>query len=144
MQVKNFEDLEIWKDARLLTRAVYQFTKDIKFSKDYTLRDQIRRAAISIMSNIAEGFERGGNQEFIQFLYVAKASCGEVRSQLYVALDQFYIPEEPFDDVNRSFRRLSIMISNLIDYLKASGMKGSKYARSDSKSSTSSIPSETA
>jgi four helix bundle protein len=86
MQVKNFEDLEIWKDARILTKAIYQLTKDVKFAKDIALRNQIRRAAVSIMSNIAEGFERGGNQEFIQFLYVAKASCGEVRSQLYVAL----------------------------------------------------------
>jgi four helix bundle protein len=85
MQVKNFEDLEIWKDARALTRGIYQLTGDSKFSKDFGLRDQIRRAAVSIMSSIAEGFERGGNQESIQFLYVAKASCGEVRSQLYVA-----------------------------------------------------------
>src|SRR6266478_7364132 len=91
MQVKNFEDFEIWKDARALTREIYQLTRDSKFSKDFALRDQIRRAAVSIMSNIAEGFERGGNQEFVQFLYVAKASCGEVRSQLYVAVDQGYI-----------------------------------------------------
>ncbi len=85
MPIKNFEDLEIWKDARALMRAIYQLTKDPKFSKDFGLRDQIQRAAVSILSNIAEGFERGGNQEFIQFLYVAKGSCGEVRSQLYVA-----------------------------------------------------------
>ena len=131
MQVKNFEDLEIWKDARLLTREIYQLTKDTRFSKDFALRDQIRRAAVSIMSNIAEGFERGGNQEFIQFLYVAKASCGEVRSQLYVALDQSYITEKDCDDVSKSFRRLSIMISNLIDYLKHSEMKGAKYNNSN-------------
>ena len=68
MEMKNFEDLEIWKDARLLTKAIYQMTKDTGFSKDFALRDQIRRASISVMSNIAEGFERGGNQEFIQFL----------------------------------------------------------------------------
>ena len=126
--MKNFEDLEIWRDARLLTQGVYQLTRDPKFSKDFTLRDQMRRAAVSIMSNIAEGFERGGNQEFIQFLYVAKASCGEVRSQLYVALDQSYVAPKDCDDASKSFRRLSIMISNLIDYLKRSGMKGSKYA----------------
>jgi four helix bundle protein len=145
MQVKNFEDLEIWKDARALTREIYQLTRDSKFSKDFALRDQIRRAAISVLSNIAEGFERGGNQEFIQFLYVVKASCGEVRSQLYVALDQSYVTPKDADDASKSFRRLSIMISNLIDYLKRSGMKGSKYtATNRPKSPNSSIPSETA
>jgi len=127
MEVKNFEDLEIWKDARLLTKAIYRMTQDGGFAKDFALRDQIRRASMSVMSNIAEGFERGGNQEFIQFLYVAKGSCGEVRSQLYVAMDQSYIAQKDCDDAIKSFRRLSIMISNLIDYLKRSGMKGSKY-----------------
>jgi four helix bundle protein len=127
MRVKNFEDLEIWKDARALTREIYQVTRDPKFSKDFGLRDQIRRAAVSIMSNIAEGFERGGNQEFIQFLYVAKASCGEVRSQLYVALDQSYATQKTCEELTKSFRRLSIMISNFIDYLKGSKMKGAKY-----------------
>ncbi|MGH7797781.1 MAG: four helix bundle protein [Candidatus Binatia bacterium] len=127
MQVKNFEDLEIWKDARALTRAIYQLTRSPKFSKDFGLRDQIQRATVSIMSNIAEGFERGGNQEFIQFLYVAKASCGEVRSQIYVALDQSYLEQKDCEELTTSFRRLSIMISHLIDYLKRSGMKGAKY-----------------
>jgi four helix bundle protein len=141
MQVKNFEDLEIWKDARLLTRGIYQLTKDLKFSKDFALRDQIRRAAVSIMSNIAEGFERGGNQEFVQFLYVA--SCGEVRSQLYVAVDQSYIAQKDCEELTKSFRRLSIMISNLIDYLKRSGMKGSKFNGSNSGSNRSSRPETT-
>jgi four helix bundle protein len=129
MEVKNFEDLEVWKDARLLTKAIYRMTKEGGFAKDFALRDQIRRASMSIMSNIAEGFERGGNQEFMQFLYVAKASCGEVRSHLYVALDQSYVAQKDCDDASRSFRRLSIMISNLIEYLKRSGMKGSKYTK---------------
>ena len=119
MEVKNFEDLEIWKDARLLTKAIYRMTKDGEaLPRTLRLRDQIRRAAVSIMSNIAEGFERGGNQEFIQFLYVAKASCGEVRSHLYVALDQSYVEQKDCDAVSQRFVRLSIMISNLIDYLK--------------------------
>ena len=144
MEVKNFEDLEIWKDARLLTKAIYRITQDGGFAKDFGLRDQIRRASMSVMSNIAEGFERGGNQEFIQFLYVAKASCGEVRSHLYVAFDQSYIAQKDCDDASKSFRRLSIMISNLIDYLKRSGMKGSKYTPSNqSKNSRSATQSET-
>jgi four helix bundle protein len=127
MLVKNFEDLEIWKEARRLAREIYQLTRDPRFSKDFGLSTQIRRAAISVMSNIAEGFERGGNQELIQFLYVAKGSCGEVRSQLYVAADQSYVTQKNCDDLSKAFRRLSIMISNLIDYLKRSGMKGAKY-----------------
>jgi four helix bundle protein len=127
MPVKHFEDLEIWKEARALTQAIYRLTRDSRFAKDFSLRDQIQRAMISIMSNIAEGFEREGNQEFIQFLYVAKGSCGEVRSQLYVAVDQSYLTPKNCEELTKSFRRLSIMISNLIDYLKRSGMKGPKY-----------------
>ena len=141
MLVKNFEDLEIWKEARHLTQEVYRLTRDSKFAKDFSLRGQIQRAAISIMSNIAEGFERGGNQEFIQFLYIAKGSCGEVRSQLYVAVDQLYATHQNCENLSKSFRRLSVMISNLIDYLKRSGMKGAKY--NDSSHSKPSTRSET-
>jgi four helix bundle protein len=79
--VKSFEDLDIWKQARQLVQEIYRLTKTEKFSRDFDLRHQIQGATVSIMSNIAEGFERGGNQEFIQFLYIAKGSCGEVRSQ---------------------------------------------------------------
>ena len=127
MSVQQFEDLEVWKDARRLTRAIYHITQAEKFSKDFALRDQIRRATVSIMSNIAEGFERGGNQEFCQFLYVAKGSCGEVRSQLHIALDQNYISRSELDQLADSFKRLSSMISNFIAYLKNSGMKGEKF-----------------
>jgi four helix bundle protein len=127
MAVKNFEELAIWKEARRLTQIIYQLTKTDKFSRDFALRDQIRRAAVSIMSNIAEGFERGGNQEFLQFLYVAKASCGEVRSQLYVGLDQGYIISSDAEKSIVAFRRLSGMIGNMISYLKRSGMKGEKF-----------------
>jgi len=130
MLVKNFEDLEIWKEARRLTQEIYQLTREARFSKDFGLRDQIRRAAISIMSNIAEGFERGGNQEFIQFLYVAKGSCGEVRSQLYVALDQEYVDQRVADNLLMILKRLSVMIKHLIDHLKRSGMRGPKYGDS--------------
>ena len=116
--------------ARQLTQEVYRVTKTEKFLKDFGLRDQIRRAAISVMSNIAEGFERGGNQEFVQFLYVAKASCGEVRSQLYVAVDQGYVAANDGEKLLQLFRRLSAMISNLITYLRESEMKGEKFIRS--------------
>lgn len=91
MSAKYFEDLEVWKLSRNLTNTIYSISNDGRFAKDYGLRDQIRRAAVSIMSNIAEGYERGGNKEFIQFMSISKASCGEVRSQLYVAMDQNYV-----------------------------------------------------
>jgi len=84
----NFEDIEAWQKARQLTKRIYEITKKGALAKDYGLKDQIRRASVSIMSNIAEGFERGGNKEFIQFLSTAKGSSGEVRSQLYVIVDQ--------------------------------------------------------
>ena len=128
--MKNFEDLDIWKKARQLTQQIYRTAKGDKFSRDHAFRDQIQKAAISVMSNIAEGFERGGNQEFIQFLYVAKASCGEVRSQLYIALDQGYIPEPQSYEMIKSCRRLSGMIPNMIAYLRRSGMKGEKFSTS--------------
>jgi four helix bundle protein len=132
MTVQSFEDLNVWKQARLLTQDVYRLTKTEKFSRDFGLRDQIQRAAISVMSNIAEGFERGGNQEFTQFLYVAKASCGEVRSQLYVALDQGYVTHDEAEKLRQSFKRLSGMISNLITYMRQSQMRGEKFIRSKS------------
>ena len=129
MLVRYFEDLEVWKEGRRLTNRIYDVTEDARFSRDFGLRDQIRRAAVSIMSNIAEGFERGGNQEFLQFLYIAKGSCGEVRSQLYVALDRWYIGQNEFNELFKSFKKLSVMISNLIDYLKSSRMKGEKFKK---------------
>jgi len=98
-----------------------------RFFRDFGLRDQIRRAAISILSNIADGFERDGNKEFIQFLSLAKASCGEPRAQFYVALDQNYISDEEFSVLTNSAIEISRMISGLIKYLKQSGMQGRKY-----------------
>ena len=132
MPIKNFEDLEIWQIARRLTQEVYTLVQTPKLSRDYGLRDQMQRAAVSIMSNIAEGFERGGNQEFVQFLYIAKASCGELRSQLYVALDQKYIDPQAANEMTMALKRLSAMIKHLVDHLKESGMRGPKYGGSNS------------
>jgi four helix bundle protein len=144
MHVKHFEDLEIWKEARCLTKEIYRLTSGPKFSKDFGLRGQIQSAVVSVMSNIAEGFERAGNQEFSQFLYVAKGSCGEVRAQLYVAVDQGYISAKELEELLTSFKRLSSMIGSLINYLKHSGMKGAKYNSSNrTTTSSGSIHNET-
>jgi four helix bundle protein len=96
-KIGRFEDFVAWQKARILSAEIYKITDQGKFAKDFGLKDQIRRAAVSIMSNIAEGFERGRASEFHQFLSVAKASCAELRSQLYVALDAGYLNQEIFD-----------------------------------------------
>ena len=129
-----FEDLEVWKAARELTNKIYEITRDNVFSKDYGLRDQIRRASVSIMSNIAEGYERGGNQELIQFLSIAKGSCGEVRCQLYIAGDQGYLLQAELKPIIEQCKRISIMINNFMEHLKGSGYKGPKYKMPKQKS----------
>src|SRR6266702_128916 len=95
-RLERFQDVDAWKVARELTKSVYQVTAAGEFARDFGLRDQIRRAAVSVMSNIAEGFERGGNREFRQFLAQAKGSVGEVRSQLYAALDTGLLSDSQF------------------------------------------------
>jgi four helix bundle protein len=95
--MRTFEEIEAWQLSREMVRDVYRVSREGIFSKDFGLQDQIRRASVSIMSNIAEGFERGGNKEFINFLTIAKGSCGEVRSQLYVAFDQGYVDQSQFE-----------------------------------------------
>ncbi|MGO9013548.1 MAG: four helix bundle protein [Dissulfurispiraceae bacterium] len=99
-KIERFEDLIAWQKARVLVKEIYRITKNQYFSKDFALSGQIQRAAVSVMSNIAEGFERGGRAEFHQFLVIAKASCAEVRSLLYVALDIRYITEDEFNTFN--------------------------------------------
>ena len=96
-RIEKFEELIAWQKARLLTAEIYDITSHDRFAKDYGLKDQIRRAAVSVMSNLAEGFERGRPSEFHQFLSVSKASCAELRSQLYVALDAHYLNQADFD-----------------------------------------------
>jgi four helix bundle protein len=121
-----FEDIEAWQKARELTREIYRVTKQGAFAKDFGLRDQIRRAAVSIMFNIAEGFERGSNKEFIQFLFIAKGSAGEVRSQLYIAFDLGYIGKEAFEQLNADLISISRQISGFVKYLHSSSLRGAK------------------
>jgi four helix bundle protein len=125
--IKKFEDLEAWKLSREISRLIYSVSSNGAFAKDFALTNQVRRAAISIVSNIAEGFERNGDREFIQFLTIAKGSCGEVRAQLYVAFDQGYIEEDLFLSVQQRVEETSRIISGLIKYLKQSEFKGSKF-----------------
>jgi four helix bundle protein len=124
---KRFEEIESWKKSRELTNLVYQVSRKPAFARDYNLKDQIRRASVSIMSNIAEGHDRGGTAEFIQFLATAKASAAEVRCQLYVAADQGYIDEQEFAELTILTTQTAKMISGLITYLRNSGYKGVKY-----------------
>lgn len=127
VKVDTFEDLNVYKRARELTNRIYEITRQSSFSEDYRLVDQIRRASVSIMSNIAEGFERGSNTEFIQYLFIAKGSCGEVRAQLSIASDQKYIDERTYEDLHDQCRIINKMLSNFISYLKRSNYKGTKY-----------------
>ncbi len=112
-KVERFEDLIAWQKARELTKIIYRFTNVGEFSNDFGLRDQIRKASVSIMSNIAEGFDRGSRAEFHQFLVIAKGSCAEVRSQLYVALDIKYISREQFHQIKELAEETSRIISGL-------------------------------
>ncbi len=126
-RIEKFEDIEAWKLAREVTKLIYGVSATGNFSKDFALVNQIRRAAISILSNIAEGFERGGDKEFIHFLTIAKGSCGEVRAQLYVAFDQNYIDKKQYTVVHDKLVDTSRMLSGLIKYLQKSDLKGSKF-----------------
>lgn len=125
--IQKFEDIEAWKLARALANRIYDVTSKSDFSRDYGLRDQIRRASISIVSNIAEGFERDGDREFLQFLFVAKGSCGEVRAQLHLAYDRKYLTEDEFGELTQKTLQLSRMIAGLTKYLRQSQITGKKY-----------------
>ena len=127
MKISKFEDLEIWSDARELCRTVFKITSVNPFNNDFRFRDQIRSASGSVMDNIAEGFDRGGNKEFNQFLSISKGSCGEVRSQTYRAFDFEYITETQYLDLLEKTDKISRKISNFMQYLKTSEMKGNKF-----------------
>lgn len=116
--IERFEDLIAWQKARELAKKIYHCTAKDPFCKDFGLRDQIRRASVSAMSNIAEGFERGGRPEFHQFLIIAKGSCAEVRSQLYVAKDAGYISEKDFNAVMDLATEVSRIIGGLRTAIK--------------------------
>jgi four helix bundle protein len=116
--ITRFEEIEGWKTARQLTNIIYKFSEQGTFSKDYGLKDQIRRASVSVLSNIAEGFESRTDTQFINFLGHAKGSAGEVRSQLYVALDLKYISQEQFAEAYEFADKSSRQISRFINYLE--------------------------
>ncbi|MDX1603685.1 MAG: four helix bundle protein [Salinimicrobium sediminis] len=125
--VKRFEDLEIWSAARIICDDVFSLKLNSDLKNDYKLYHQLNGSSGSIMDNIAEGFERNGNREFIQFLAVAKASCGETRSQLYRALDRNYLSQEDFDTFYNKLIQLSKQIGSFINYLQKSDFKGTKF-----------------
>lgn len=124
---KSFEDLEIWQLARELSAEIYEIIENSELKNNFRLANQIDGSSGSIMDNIAEGFERNGNKEFIQFLYISKASCGETRSQLYRILDRNFVAKEKFEVLKIKTTDLSKKIGGFIFYLENSDLKGSKY-----------------
>jgi four helix bundle protein len=124
--IRRFEDLDVWRKSRELVRAVYGLSAQGKFSRDFGLQGQLRRAAVSVMSNIAEGFERGGNKEFLRFLAIAKGSCGEIRSQLYVACDQGYLTQPQFTAVCEGAMEVSRMLAGMMRHLRQAALPGEK------------------
>ena len=124
---KRFEDLEIWQLARQLCQLIFSYTLQDKFSRDFALKDQIRRSSGSIMDNIAEGFERGGNREFINFLSIAKGSSGEVQSQLYRSKDETLISDEQFTGAYNLAEEIKNKIGGFMKYLSTSEFKGIKF-----------------
>jgi four helix bundle protein len=118
MKITSFENLDCWKEARILVKHVYEATRQKDFSKDLRFSGQIQAAAISAMANIAEGFIRRSDKEFIQFLYIAMSSAAEVQSHLYVAMDLGYIDKKQFDDIYEQARKTAMMISALLKYLR--------------------------
>ncbi|MFQ5853822.1 MAG: four helix bundle protein [Candidatus Binatia bacterium] len=119
MGIRRFEDIEAWQTARHLCKIIYRVTGDNKFQRDFGLRDQTRRAAVSIMANIAEGFDSRSNPEFIQFLYYSLRSASELQSHCYIAQDQGYISKSQFSEVYAVASKVKGMIFRFIEYLRS-------------------------
>ncbi len=117
MKYRKFEELPIWKSSLEITRIIYDLTANLKWSKDFGLRDQSRRAVVSISSNLVEGFEKNNNNEFIRYLRMSKGSVGELRNQLYIALSVKYISNDEFQEINKRLEVLAGEIGDLIIYL---------------------------
>lgn len=125
--INRFEELEVWQEARLLNKSIWQLTQKEDFKSYFSLNEQLRRASISIMNNISEGFERNGNKEFVQFLSIAKGSTAEVKNMLYALLDLELINEIEFEELSNDSEKLRNKIAKLMNYLKTSDFKGSKF-----------------
>ena len=125
--IKKFEEIVSWQKARELNNKLRLCINKNAFDRNYKFVNQIMAACGSVMDNIAEGFERNGNREFIQFLYIAKGSCGEFRSQLYRALDSNYITQPDFDELYKLSIEIAMLLQKLINYLQTSALKGAKY-----------------
>ena len=126
--IKRFEDIEAWQLGRELKQAIYAASKMPDFARDFALRDQIRRTAISVTANIAEGFERGGNREFIQFLSTSKGSCGEIQDHLYTGLDEQYLTEAQFQALlYGQAAEVARKIGAFMNYLQQSEIRGRKF-----------------
>jgi four helix bundle protein len=130
---KKVEEIKAWQKARELNKSVGSYIDSGRFKTNFRLINQIEGSAGSIMDNIAEGYERSGNREFLQFLYVSKGSCGEFRSQLYRALDRNYITQNEFSELYEQSKEIIVMLQKLIDYLESSDYKGVKYKNRETK-----------
>ena len=126
-KIEKFEDLIAWQKSKIFVVKVYSVTGEGQFAKDFGLRDQIRRASVSIVSNIAEGFERKGNKEFLQFLFIALGSVAELKTQLIIANELNYISQDKFNELNENCIEIQKIIKGLVSYMKGSDLKGSKF-----------------